>query len=171
MLTNKTVINFFLRLLKYTYILLLLLLPIEIFKLGFSSEIFPAIELIIIYYFSLYKEVKYWQIFILGLLLDQFYNLPIGTSSLGLIMGDIFLKQMGKWFLLKDHLTSILIFPGYCLVIFALKFLTITIKGTYSIQGISIYFLYFTTILTYPLASLLIDKSLYYFTKIEQYVK
>ena len=171
MLANKTLINFLIKILKFGCLLLFLLLPIEIFKLGYFCEIFPAIELIIIYYFSIYKEIKYWQLFLLGLLLDQFYNLPIGTNSLGLMMGDIFLKKMGKWFLLKDYMTNLLIFPGYCLVIFILKFLIITIKGTYNIQGISIYFLYFTTILSYPIVSLLIRKSWGYFAKIEQYVK
>ena len=51
------------------YLSILLILPFEWHKLGPHSEIFPAFDLIIIYYLSTHSDVRYWHLFLAGIVL------------------------------------------------------------------------------------------------------
>ncbi|MDG1436675.1 MAG: hypothetical protein P8P83_02680 [Rickettsiaceae bacterium] len=150
------------------YIALLFLLPFQWHKFGLYSEIFPAFDLIIIYYLCTHKKIKYWHLFLSGGFIDQLYGLPIGISSLMFILSYYGLKQLRRWFFLKDYITNITIFSFYSFVIILSRYLTVTIKSAYYIEGMSILFYFLTTIFSYPIMRILIEKPI---QKICNYVR
>ena len=91
---SKLIIN----LLALSYLWIIFILPFQWYKIGPFGEIFPAFDIIIIYYISTYHSLKYWQLFIIGMAIDQLHILPPGTSSLALIIGNMGLNYFSKWF-------------------------------------------------------------------------
>lgn len=140
------------------YIGLIFIMPFNWHYIGSNSEIFPAFDLIIIYYVSTYKNIKNWHLFLLGLLIDQLYQIPLGDSSLSLIVANLLLIKFRCKFFLKDYYTNISIFCVYSILVIFFRFLIVTIKSAHYIQGISIYFYYLTTIFSYPIIKMLIEK-------------
>lgn len=135
-------------------IFLLFMLPTQLYKFGLASvfgEIFPAIDIMLIYYFSTHKNVKYWMLFLLGFIIDQIYQLPLGTSSLSYILANLTLTYVGKWFILKDYVTNILIFCAYSTFVISFRYLIFIANYKHIFDGTSIYFYYLTTILSYPI--------------------
>jgi cell shape-determining protein MreD len=139
---------------------MLLILPLNQHLFGFYSEIFPALDLIIIYYISTYKKIKYWQLFIIGIFLDQLYALPAGLSSFALILAEKILRYYTKWLLLKEYTTNLTIFCAYTAFIMIIKYLIITILSPSHIDGMSILFYFITTILAYPIMHVILEKSI-----------
>ena len=154
----KLAVKFLLYLFCIFYIGLIFIMPFNWHYIGSNSEIFPAFDLAIIYYIITYKSIKNWHLFLLGLLIDQLYQIPLGASSLSLIIANLLLNQVRSKFFLKDYYTNISIFCVYSMFVISCKFLIVTIKSTYYIQGISIYFYYLTTIFSYPIIKMLIEK-------------
>lgn len=157
----KLAVKFLIYLFSFFYIGLIFIMPFNWYYIGSNSEIFPAFDLIIIYYISTYKSIKNWHLFLLGLLIDQLYQIPLGASSLSLITANLLLNQGKSKFFLKDYYTNISIFCLYSLLVISFRFLIVTIKSSYYIQGISIYFYYLTTIFSYPIIKMLIEKPMH----------
>ena len=65
-------------------LILLSILPLNIINL---SVIFPMLEAICIYYWSLYRPrmMPYWFVFLIGISWDALYGLPLGVTALGCI--------------------------------------------------------------------------------------
>ncbi len=140
------------------YLVLLFVLPFEWHRISNYSEIFPAFDLIIIYYLSTYKKLKYWHLFLLGLLVDQLYHFPFGASPLALILANLGLNILSKKLLLKEYSINLAIFCGYSSFIILTRCLLVTIKSTHHIEGLGIYFYFLTTIFAYPVMCILIKK-------------
>jgi cell shape-determining protein MreD len=147
------------------YLSILLILPFEWHKFGPYSEIFPAFDLIIIYYLSTHSNIKYWHLFLAGIFVDQIYNLPIGTSPLVFIIAHKGLKLISSWFVLKNYQTNLAIFCVYSLAIILSRYLIVTIKSTHHIEGFAIIFYFLTTIFAYPIVSILIKKPIQILSK------
>jgi len=143
-----------------SYLGLIFIMPFKWHNIGAYSEIFPAFDLIIIYYLSTYKRVKNWHLFLVGLLIDQLYQIPLGASSLTLIIANLALNQSKTWLFLKDYYTNLGIFCVYSLFVISIRYLIVTINSTHHIEGYTIYFYYFTTIFSYPLMQIIIKKPL-----------
>lgn len=137
---------------------ILFILPFQWHKFGPYSEIFPAFDLIIIYYLSTYHNMQYWHLFIAGIFIDQLYNFPMGISSLTFILSYHGLNLLSRWFLLKHYLTNVVIFSIYSLFIIISRYLIVTIKSTHYIEGISVLFYFLTTIFAYPIMFIMLDK-------------
>ena len=143
------------------YLVIISIMPYELFKIGYHSNIFPALDIIIIYFFSTHRTVKYWHLCILGIILDQLYNMPMGVNPLILIFAKKTLDYTIKSLLLQNnYLSNMLLFCAYSFLVVSLRYLAATIFGNYHIQGISIYFYYLTTILSYPIFYIILEKSL-----------
>lgn len=143
---------------SFSYLGVIFLMPFNWCYIGSNSEIFPAFDLIIIYYISTYRRIKNWHLFFIGLIVDQLYQMPLGSSSLSLIIANLLLNQSRSRFFLKDYYTNISIFCMYTMFMVTFRFLIVTIGSAHSIQGTSIYFYYLTTIFSYPLMKVLIRK-------------
>ena len=143
-------------------------MPFKWHYIGMYSEIFPAFDLVIIYYISTYLTIKNWHLFIIGFLLDQLYQIPFGASSLSLILANLILNKIGSSFFLRGYFTNLFIFCLYSAFILISRFLIVTINSAHYIEGVSIYFYYLTTIFAYPILSVFIEKPL---EKIINYVK
>ncbi len=65
-------------------LILLSMLPLGVGKL---SAIFPMLEAICIFYWSLYRprHMPYWFAFFIGLCWDAFYGWPLGITALGCV--------------------------------------------------------------------------------------
>lgn len=158
----KKLSTVFIRSLFLLSILLVLLFPLCSFKIGFHSEIFPALEIILTYYFITNYEIKLWQLLIAGLLFDQLYSMPIGTNSLVFILANFVLALLRKWFLLKTYEINFLIFYGYCLCILYFRYLVFITIVNYPPNLTEVFFQYLTTVFSYPLIRVFLDQLLEY---------
>jgi hypothetical protein len=156
----KIALKFLIYFVVISYIGLIFIMPFKWHYIARYSEIFPAFDLIIIYYFSTYKLIRNWQLFIVGLLIDQLYQIPLGATSLALIIANIGLEQSKTWFFLKDYYTNLSMFCAYSLFIITIRYLIVTIESTHHIEGNTVYFYYLTTIFSYPLMQTIIEKPL-----------
>ena len=157
----KLPIKLLLVLILGTYIFLICLVPLKLYKLGLIDifgQIFPALDVVIIYYFSTYTNIRYWILFIIGIILDHVHQVPVGLNSLTFITVNILLNYTSRWFILKDEVTDVLIFCAYSLLIIGFRYIIFLTKNNYGFEGFSIYFYYLTTIFSYPILRFLIDK-------------
>lgn len=157
----KLTVKLLLALIFGTYVFFIFLIPLKLYKLNLVyifDEIFPAIDIIILYYFSSYFKVRYWLIFIIGIILDQIYTMPLGSNSLIFITVSLALHYLNQWFILKNEFTNLVIFGVYSFFVIGFREILFLIKSDYAVQGISIYFYYITTFLSYPTLKLLIHK-------------
>lgn len=150
------------------YFILFFFLPFQLFKLEYWREILPALDLIILYCIGTKTSIKSWHLFIIGLIIDPLYNLPTGSTSLALILGNLLISFLEQWFLVKEYYTDLMIFCMYSLFIIIFKFLIITVTNLYNIKGSNVLFYYLTTILAYPTCKTLLEKPL---EKLNYYVQ
>ncbi len=148
------------------YLSLLLTTPLLLPKISYFSEIFPAIELIVIYCLCTITNIKYWQLFIIGFIIDQLQNMPIGSNSLAFMLGNFIILIFSRWLLIREYFINLAIFCLYSLFIIFLRFLIITITNSYSFGSVSILFYFLTTILIYPSMKILVEAPL---IKIKRY--
>lgn len=150
----KRIIAILLNILFGLCLFLICIMPTQLYKLQISSlwgDIFPAIDIIIIYYFCSYKSINSFILFLISIIIDQIYHNPIGTNFLGFIIANFALLYASKWFVLKEEITNLSMFAGYSLIIIFFRYMVFAINYKYSSIGISIFFYYFTTIASYPL--------------------
>ena len=154
-----------LRFIKKTWVHLLVALNILLFitfpfsqqVFGTHCEILPAVDLAVIFYFSTYRRIKYWHIFIFGIVIDQLYTLPFGITSALLLPAEFCLRIIPKWVALRDYFTNLLIFVCYCMVVILGKYMLVTILSHNHLDYISTVFYFLTTILVYPIMHLIMD--------------
>lgn len=156
----KLILKILLITINILFLSILFILPLQWHWLGPHSEIFPAFDLISLYYLSTYFNIKYWHLFLAGIFIDQIYNLPIGTSPLIFILAHQGLQIISRWFALKNYQTNLVIFCVYSLFIILSRYLIVTIKSIHHIEGFSIIFYFLTTIFTYPIISILLKKQI-----------
>lgn len=143
----------------------IILFPEFAYKIGIKSRIFPAIEIIFIYYFMTLYSLNMLGIFLIGLLLDQINSMPIGTNSLVFLSAYIILKLSSKFFAVKNYLINFIVFCVYCLFILNFKYFLVTMKKLKIDGYLTILFQYLTTIFSYNLIRLIFDSPLSYFKK------
>lgn len=147
---------------KICILILILIFPLVSFKIHIQSPIFPAIEIIIAYYFLNSYKVKNIESFLYGLVIDQVNLMPLGHNSLAFLCGNVFLILINKVIISKKNIVNVIIFAGYALTVLALKYLML-INRSYSI-GISNVLLQFTTtIITYLILKILLMSNNYLF--------
>ena len=161
----KNSLQIILKLLFALLCLLIILFPLVSYKINIQSRIFPAIEIIFIYYFMSLYSLNVFRIFFLGLLIDQISGIPIGTNSLVFLLAYVIYKVSSKYFVTKNYLIHFIIFCVYCLFILNFKYLLVIIKKLEA-DGYLILFLQFcTTIFSYNLVYLILDSPINYFKK------
>lgn len=143
--------------LSYIFLVLLILMPYELYMLNLNSPIFAGIELIIIYYASTYYRIAPGIIFIFGLLLDQLYNTPLGVHFLVLIIGDYAIIYLNNWFNLKHHIVNLILFPAYVIILILAKLFLLKISGDQVMIDIDLLFYILITIFAYPIISIIIS--------------
>ncbi|WP_218460326.1 hypothetical protein [Rickettsia sp. TH2014] len=164
----KNSLRIILKLLFALLCFFIILFPLVSYKIGIQSSIFPAIEIIFIYYFMSLYSLNVFGIFFLGLLIDQISGMPIGTNSLVFLSAYIIYKLSSKFFIAKNYLINFVVFCVYFLFILNFKYLLITIKKLEVDGYLIIFFQFLTTIFSYNIVRLIIDSPMNYFKK---YVK
>ena len=145
------------------FCLLLIIFPLENFRINLDNVIFPAFEVILLYYFVSLYSLNFLLIFLTGILFDQLYSMPLGTNSLVFVVAHLILKFCGKFFSTKEYLTNFILFCFYYLFVLHFRAILILTKGLV-IQGyLAMLFQYLTTICSYSLLRIPLDKSLEYF--------
>ena len=139
-------------------LLIALIFPLVTFKISVSTAIFPAIDIIVIYYFTCYHKIGIVRVLLLSAFIDQIYGLPLGCSTLAYVCGQLSLKLADKWFLIKGYINNVLIFCCYCFVVFSVRYLTFLATEKGSISSFELIFQYLTSICSYPLVRALLDR-------------
>ncbi len=143
----------------------IILFPLVSYKINSQSRIFPAMEIMFIYYFMSLYSLNIFSIFFLGLLIDQVSGMPIGTNSLVFLSAYIIYKLSSKFFLAKNYLINFVVFCVYCLFILNFKYLLITSKKLEADGYLIIFFQFLTTIFSYNIIRLMLDTPMNYFKK------
>jgi cell shape-determining protein MreD len=130
-----------------------------------ESAIFPAFEIIFIYYFTSLYALNTAVIFFAGIIIDQAYSMPLGMNSLVFLLVHIIFKLAARFFPPKHYLTNFIIFCFYCFLIINFRYLLITAKKLQSDSYLVILFQYLTTIFSYSLIRVLLDSPSEYFRK------
>ncbi|KAJ6644984.1 Threonylcarbamoyladenosine tRNA methylthiotransferase MtaB, partial [Pseudolycoriella hygida] len=159
-LVFKNLPQAFYKLILLEFCLLLLIFPLENFRISLESVIFPSFEINILYYFSTIYHVNVGIIFLIGIIFDQLYSMSIGTNSLILLSAHIILQSLGKYFKLKSYFTNFIIFCLYYFFVLHARYLLIFIKGFTTPEYIIIIMQYLTTIFSYNLIRIPFDKIL-----------
>lgn len=160
--------NFILKSFLLLFCFLLFMLRFEYRLSSDISEILPAIELCLIYYLSTYKKLCYWHLFIIGLLIDMLYDLPLITTSSTLMTANFILKKLTTKILAKNFLTNILIFYLYSFFVISIRFVIIRAFSLNNIDIYSLYFYFFTTIFSYPIIFICMEKLIKIFANHDQ---
>ncbi|MCC2646587.1 MAG: rod shape-determining protein MreD [Rickettsiaceae bacterium] len=135
----------------YSLLIIISIIPLASFRLGELSSIFPAIEIVIIFYFSIYKPsiLPLWLLFTYGIILDLVYGLAVGISVIPVIIISFLLRNQRQIFNRKEFKIVFLGFSLACILYLGLKY--IIFSWYYShffdlklvlIQGISTIFIY-----------------------------
>lgn len=169
----------FVKIISYTlvasYIFLISLMPIKLYKLGLLeifAEIFPALDLIVIYYFASNYNVKNWQLLLIGFFLDQLYIMPSGANALILILANNSLKYSRNFFILKHWHSRLFGFYLYTFMILVAKYIVISLTNNEFIFNFQVAcFHYFTTITAYPVIVSLLDYPIKLANKYISYAK
>lgn len=141
------------------FVFLLAILPLAVFRIGIDNGIFPMIEVIIVYYLAINYNIQYWQLFLIGIIFDLLYHLPVGVSSIALLIGNCALTILIHWIVIKaNFVKNYTIFCIYCLLICIIRYLLILIKVQYAPPIVVLFFQYLTTIFAYPCCAVFIDK-------------
>lgn len=163
-LTVKRFFAFCFSVFAWSFLFLLSIIPVKLYSLGlleFFGEVFPAIEIILVYYLSSCKNAGYLILFCFGVVIDQIYQLPIGTNSLAFIIGKIILNYINSWIILKKEINNILVFAGYSLFIISFRYLTLAVNYEHHSTSMAVCFYYLVTVTTYPIFKQCIKKILF----------
>lgn len=145
--------------------IMIVLFPLFCYKLGLIIEILPALEVLLVFYLYCYASIRFDEVFILGILFDQLYSMPIGTNSIALILGLVFVKLLSKWFIIKEYLANFIILCGFSFTVILTRWLIIYSKNML-VAPLSIFSLYYlTTIFSYPILKILFDKIFHHLKK------
>ncbi|WP_375327305.1 hypothetical protein [Candidatus Tisiphia endosymbiont of Nemotelus uliginosus] len=156
----KELSQIFYRLMLVELCLLLLIFPLEAFRISAASTILPSFEIILLYYFATIYHISFGVMFLIGIVFDQLYSMPIGTNSLVLISAHLLVKLLGKYFILRGYLTNFIIFCCYYFYIIHCRYLLIVIKDLTSQGYLVLVMQYLTTIFSYNLIRIPFDKRL-----------
>lgn len=142
---------------------LLLIFPLVSFRINSVTEIFPAFDIILIYYFTIQNFGQNYQlnsliVFLAGIFFDQLYSLPLGTNSLALLSAHLILKFFPPFFLLNRYITNFILFCFYCFIILNFRYLLIFNKSLSEPRYLLILFQYLTTIFSYNLITIFLDE-------------
>jgi hypothetical protein len=133
-------------------------MPLISSKNDIITDIFPAIDVMVMYYISSYLTLRYLHIFFIGLVLDQIYLMPIGSNSLIYLLAMLFITFANKHIVLKNDVTNCSFFAAYSLLIIILKLIILATKQSLAPGALIVVFQYLTTIFSYPLIKLIMDK-------------
>jgi len=153
--------NFLINGLVSLLLLLILFFPLVNFKINIVSPIFPAFEIIFIYFLVCYYNFTEGKILVAGLFMDQLYSMPSGCNSLAFLIGSIFFKYMSRQFLIKNYTINFMVFFAYAFVILICRYLIFLSLSQYP-SIFELIFQYLTTIFSYPLLRIFLDKLLQY---------
>ncbi len=154
----RQLIDILLKTMLIILFIIIVLLPLFCYKLGIVLEILPALEILLVFYLYCYANIRFDEIFILGILFDQLYNMPVGTNSAALITGIVFIKLVSKWFIIKEYLANFIILCGFSFTVILARWLIIY-SNNISLASPTIFILYYlTTIFSYPILKILFDK-------------
>ncbi len=148
-----------LHLIFYGILLILTILPLAGFRLGEIASVFPAIEITIIFYYSIYKPhiLPLWLLFTYGIVFDLIYGLPIGISIIPMIITSYLLRSQRQIFYRKDFTIVFLGFVLACFLFLGLKLIVFSWYFSYLINYTQVLIQIIYTIFAYPILHYLLQ--------------
>lgn len=98
-----------------------------------ASSLMPMLDVMMIYYFSVYKSdvFPYWFLFLLGLWSDALNAIPLGITSLCYIIAVKFFIVVNQRLVFKENFSQILQqFIGFLFLILFLKWMMLSIYNS-----------------------------------------
>lgn len=117
----------------------------------------PALDLCVVYHLIIYNDLRSLSVFVIGVLMDTLYGIPIGSTPIALISARAVLKRMRGMVVLTEYYMNIIIFIPYCIYILSLRYIFSVLWDDRIIDTIDFVFHILTTIVAYPIIKLILD--------------
>jgi cell shape-determining protein MreD len=119
---------------------------------GIITEIWPAMELILLFYISVNRRLDYVTCLLAGLVCDQLQSVTLGINAILFISGEYMVRIANSYFnSCKDYLINLLIFYAYALLLIVAKSILVTATSASTLDMLTSLFYFLTTIFSYPL--------------------
>lgn len=142
-------------------VILLGLIPTGLFKINFYSAILPSLDICIVIYLISMGRLRYWHLFVLGILIDQLTGYKIGSTSSALLLIAFGLGYVKESTNIRDFSLNICIFPGTLFVISTMRFISTYIWWGQGVDAFTMFFNFFSTSFCYPIIYVLLDRLLH----------
>lgn len=152
--------NILIKSLLYSIILILSVLPSSMIKLGISSEILPAPELLFLYFLVIHYDLYIIQIFLYGIFIDELQGLRIGLTPTLLILCYYIIVRLKPHIISKGKMLEIGAFAPLCIIYSLMKYFIIKLCLGIECDAIKISTQTSVTILFYPSIYFLLNKIL-----------
>ncbi len=140
-------------------ILLVSVFPLFSYRISMASDIFPRLDLVLIFCLCDRSKIGYLFLFLIGLLLDPIYSDYMGINSFGFISGKIMLDYLNEKICSRHYLANFGIFCLYALWIFYSSDILFNTDLVFREEIlVPQVFQYILTIFSYPIIEFIIQK-------------
>ena len=151
-------IQFYRKLVGYLCAYIIFITPYQLQSVNIDSEIFPSLDLIVIFVIMVHNRIGYLTLFILGLFIDYLNTSSFGMYSFILITAELLIRSFIQRMESITYLLKILLFISFYSFITVIKYLTFSIVDLVDLPIGALLMQYFTTILSYPIVYLVLEK-------------
>lgn len=150
--------NFFWISLRTICLYLIFITPYQLYLLDIRTDIFPSLDLIIIFLLSMkYTRLGYMKLFLLGIFIDYLNGLERCIYPIILILSELALRYVRSYIYL-NCVFELTLFIYYISVVNIIKYLVLCVLKLDNIHLTAAFMQYVTTILVYPLIHILVSK-------------
>lgn len=139
------------KIIRFFLLYLLFLLPYQVYEFGIDMDIFPRIDIVIIFICATLGMLQFWHLFILGIFIDYLNGSFYGMSSLILMVCQLTLKLIQLKIPYWSFNLKIGIFAFYFLIFNIFEYIIFALMSSGKVSNILIIFQYFTTIFSFAL--------------------
>lgn len=125
-----------------------------------DTNIFPRLDLIIIFLVTLKRRANFILLFFIGIFLDYLNSTYHGMYPFILISGDLIIRKIYDNMSNINYQIKLLLFLYYLSFCIITKYLFFVILGNGNLPSLTVIFQYINTILAYPVIYLLTANSL-----------
>ena len=129
----------------------LFMLPYQLYLLDIRTNIFPSVDLVIIFLLSIkYSKISYIKLFLLGVFLDYLNGFEGCIYPIILICAECVLRYLRPNNNL-DYVSKLTLFVYYMSFVMLIKYVMFSLIASNNLYLPSLFMQYLTTILVYPL--------------------
>ncbi len=123
------------------------------------SNVMPLLHMASIFYWGMlgHRQMPYWFVFAMGVLIDVVTGLPLGLSSLVYILFVVFMRMQRRFVHKEGFLINWAFFSALLLVMSGVQWLLVTSLGSTQHALLPLFMQWLITAFCYPVVSRIFD--------------